>query len=54
MYLEQLFNEMYDVIKKYNVQEKMHNLNQINQSILYNTKEAKQDLSASCVSKAAD
>ena len=45
---------MYDVIKKYNVQEKMHNLNQINQSMLYNAKEAKQDLSASYISKGGD
>jgi len=49
--VEELFNEMYDVIKRHNVQDKIQNLQQINQSMLYNQKESKQDLSVSYVSK---
>ena len=45
--LEELFNEIYSIIKKYNMQEKKNNLQQINQSIMYNQRENKQDLSAS-------
>lgn len=41
--LEELFNEMYSVIKKHSMQEKMQNMQQINQSTLYNAKENKQE-----------
>ena len=40
-YLEDLFNEMYEVIKKHNMQEKVSNLQQINQSMMYGIKESK-------------
>lgn len=46
-YLEELFNEMYEVIKKHNMQEKVNNLHQINHSMLYNGKESKPDLLSS-------
>lgn len=50
-YLEGLFNEMYEVIKKHNMQEKVSNMQQINHSMMYNVKDSRADLSASGMSK---
>ncbi|CAI2372718.1 unnamed protein product [Moneuplotes crassus] len=49
--LETLLGDVYDVVIKYNSQGKKSNLQQINQSMMYNDKESKQDLSASFISK---
>lgn len=41
LYLEELFNEMYEVIKKHNMQEKVSSLHQINQSMMYGCRDSK-------------
>jgi hypothetical protein len=46
-YLEELFNELYEVIKKHNMQNKKNELQQINHSMMYNARDNRQDLSAS-------
>jgi hypothetical protein len=46
-YLEELFNELYEVIKKHNMQTKKSDIQQINHSMMYNAKDNRQDLSAS-------
>lgn len=50
-YLDQLLNELLSIVKKHSMNEKVNNIQQINHSMMYNAKESRPDLSASCISR---